>query len=864
MSLLHSTNRAPEPTTPRPDATVADAVSPARPSTDRCREKPSLPARTPPIVPVALALIAGICFDRHGGFGETKLWLDLTVACSFAAGVVVRRGKTSSAFILLALTTLGAAWHHHRWSDVSGDDLSRRVNDTPRPAWVAGMIVESLGFRPGKTTEDSGTTRFVLETQSAHNANGEQSCSGRVLVIVSGDRTDILAGNLVEAAGNLSTVPGPLNPGEFHYRDFLRAQGIRLRLSISDSVGIWAASEPRGSPFSLNRWFTSTLGKIRLWSQKRLTERLDARTAALASALLLGRREGVDSDINDAFAQTGTTHLLAISGLHLQVLAFTLGATLRGLGVGRRSSYAIVAIATLAYALLVGLMPSVVRSATMTLTVCLAGMLNRRHRAANTFALAIVATLTLNPANLFDTGCQLSFLAVAAIYWIVIPVIKSIHAWRNANELDVVEAMYASTLIKRARGVRLHLEESLILSTIVWLAAVPLVALKFHIVSHIGVILNIPLIPITSLALFSSALTLLMSLIWEQMSVPFARLTEILLDWTTRLVLWGERQRWGSWYVSEPSWGWVLGLYFLGSVVVVAFRARLGITSRRIALSGFSAWLLVGVIAMIPWQTPAPRAEILAVGHGLSVVIETGPGRAILYDCGRMRDPSVGRRIIAPALWARGISKLDAIIISHADADHYNGLHEVIERFPVNEIIVTEHFDTAENPGISDLLKPARDRRIPIREGVAGKQWTSGNGRVHFKILHPKAGFAKGSPDNARSMVLEVSDGKRRLLLTGDLEGVGLQTMIATPLEHPPDILLAPHHGAWTANPTALYEWARPRQVVVSQRPPMPGTRDALSKLRPPVSRTWERGALRLQWERDGIRIDGFNDNNPR
>ena len=141
------------------------------------------------------------------------------------------------------------------------------------------------------------------------------------------------------------------------------------------------------------------------------------RRAPLAAALLLGRREGVDPDVNDAFARTGTTHLLAISGLHMQVLALALGGLLRLLGLGRRTTFVAVGAATVAYALLVGLMPSVVRSAAMTVTYCVAGLVDRRSRPANTLAAAAIVTLGLNPAHLFDVGCQLSFLAVAAIVW---------------------------------------------------------------------------------------------------------------------------------------------------------------------------------------------------------------------------------------------------------------------------------------------------------------------------------------------------------------------------------------------------------------------------------------------------------------
>src|SRR5262249_37972965 len=160
-------------------------------------------------------------------------------------------------------------------------------------------------------------------------------------------------------------------------------------------------------------------------------------------------REGVDPNVNDAFARTGTTHLLAISGLHLQVLAVALGLALRVLGMHRRGTFVAVAAATLAYAPLVGLMPPVVPAAAVTVSYCLAGLIGRRGRPANTLALAALMTLGLNPAHLFDVGCQLSFLAVGALAWGVAPAV----AWvfPEPDPLTNVERRFAPLWRKRGR-----------------------------------------------------------------------------------------------------------------------------------------------------------------------------------------------------------------------------------------------------------------------------------------------------------------------------------------------------------------------------------------------------------------------------
>lgn len=316
-----------------------------------------------PLVPLALAVAAGIAVDRSFEPCGTLTWAAL--ALGSVAAIVVGARKDRRAWdlaLLAAFVAIGGGWHHHCWSDVAADDLARRVSERPRPAWVRGVVREILGKRPGTGPGEPGATQAVLELTGICDGRRWQPASGRAQLSVVGDRTDLRAGEPVEVAGALARPAGPLNPGEFDFRNYLRAQGIRLRLSVDDPQSVW--HDPAGTWWPWMR----RLGAVRAWSQARLVSGLDARIAPLAAALVLGRREGVDPDVNDAFARTGTTHLLAISGLHLQVLALVLGLMLRALGLGRRGTFAAVALAIVAYALLVGLAPSVVRSAAMTVT----------------------------------------------------------------------------------------------------------------------------------------------------------------------------------------------------------------------------------------------------------------------------------------------------------------------------------------------------------------------------------------------------------------------------------------------------------------------------------------------------------------
>ncbi len=832
------------------------------------RETPRpVPVRVAPLAPIALAVVVGIIVDRFAEPFASRSWLWIAIGFATLSFSFWKLPRTSALGIVFASAALAGGWHHVRWSDLKSDDLARGANETPAPCWLRGTIKDVLGFKPGVKPDDKGYTRAVFEINEVNDAPvGWRTVSGRAMLGIVGDRSDLRAGEAVETAGKLSLVQGPINPGEFDYRDYLRAQGIRLKLSVDGPKSVWRAEHSSQATTS-NRWsFVHAIGTARFWSQTRLTKGLDAQTAALAAALLLGRREGVDPDVNDAFARTGTTHLLAISGLHMQVLALALGGFLRVLGVPRRASFKAVMFATIAYTLLVGLMPSVVRSAAMTITYCLAGLMHRPNRAANTLATAALATLALNPAHLFDVGCQLSFLAVAAIVWGAGPAWTRLKILHNADPLDVLERKFESPWKGMIRGPASMILQGVVISVVVWLAALPLTSLRFHIVSPIGILLNVPLIPITSLALLASGISLGLSAIWGPLGMPAEWTNAALLRWTEWIVRWGASQRQGHWFVAEPPWVWVLAFYIILALAVVS-RSRQW-RGHRIYIGAFVGSVIAGLfLAAIPSLTSRstqgpPEVIVLAVGHGLAVVIDTGGGHAVLFDCGKMRDSSVGRRVIAPALWSRGIRRLDAVILSHADADHYDGLPDLLDRLPIDQVLVPEGFAGGEaNPGTAELLDLARSRGARVRNLAAGENWKTGE--TSFLVRHPPKGWNLSASDNARSIVLDVFHGRRHLLLTGDLDGQGLAAFTESPAEEPVDVMLSPHHGGKTANPGWLYDYLAPKQVVVSQRAPIAGTRDALSVLEAkkiPLWRTWRHGALRLSWTGKAIVVTGFLD----
>jgi competence protein ComEC len=440
------------------------------------------------------------------------------------------------------------------------------------------------------------------------------------------------------------------------------------------------------------------------------------------------------------------------------------------------------------------------------------------------------------------------------------------------SPLDDLEAQSAPWWSKSLHRAGDWVFKGLLASAVVWLAALPLVAIRFHLVSPIGIFLNLPLIPLTSLALLLGALGMGLGVLWSPLGLLPIGAADGLLRATETIVRWGVAQPWGHRFVAGPGERWVLvfyGLLFLATVMATcAAGTRSGKPRGLFLACQCAVWcLLIGwfipgwMLARQGGSSSSPRGDVLAVGHGLAVVLQLADGHTLLYDCGRMGDPTVGRRIIAPALWSRGLTRLDSVYLSHADQDHYNGLPDLLDRFAIGEVVIPPGFADEHNPGAQMLLDKVRTQGVAVRTINAPAAWSEAG--VCFRVLHPPQGWHPETSDNARSLVLDVEHAGCHLLLTGDLDQLGVVELAAQPQPEPIDLLLAPHHGGRTANTSILYDWARPQMVVVSQRMPVPGASDALLLLDRrgiPLLRTWQRGAVRFRWTSDCIITEGFLD----
>jgi competence protein ComEC len=475
--------------------------------------------------------------------------------------------------------------------------------------------------------------------------------------------------------------------------------------------------------------------------------------------------------------------------------------------------------------------------------------------AANTFSLAWLAVLGFNPTDLFTPGFQLSFLCVAVLLW-------GIPLWFRPRQRTPLEQLIDESRSTTERIVRYGLRairRMYLISLTLGIATAPLIAYWQNIISPAGVLIGPPAILLTTVALIAGFILLLL---WPLGPIAFP------LAWITGQAIWAcdavvnlaARLPGGYWYVgSLPVW-WVVGFYAIGIGWMFADASGLAqvwspLRNRRLLPISLVVWTLLGLgIGLSRPDSDEMRMTVLAVEHGSCVVIETPDGRVLLYDAGATSGPDVTKRHIAPFLWSRGIRRIDEVFISHADLDHFNGLPALLDRFTVGRITLNPSFADKPSAGVRETLAAIERRGVAVRTVRAGDQLAAGD--VQIDVLHPTAEGPYGV-ENVRSMVLLVRHRGHSILLTGDVEGAGVEQLTSRSPQKA-DVLLTPHHGA-AAPAEVIADWAKPRLVVSSQGRNDLGKADAVFKKRGvPYWPTWPNGAVTIRSHSTGLVAETF------
>jgi competence protein ComEC len=455
----------------------------------------------------------------------------------------------------------------------------------------------------------------------------------------------------------------------------------------------------------------------------------------------------------------------------------------------------------------------VLRATLLVWLSCLAAAVGRRSPAINALAVAAIVVLALRPADVLSSGTQLSFLSTG----VLVGAASMLGASRRTD--DPIERLIDRSRSRAERLARRCAREchaAFLAGAAVWIVTAPLVASRFHVVSPIGLVVNVLVAPLVALAMGWGFLCLVASCVSTTLAGWCGAACDGMLACISAAVYWSARIPGGSWWVAGPPDWWVAGWYAALLATLLWFRPE-ALRRLRTWAVVVVAWCGVGLVAeaaAIGAGRPAGlRGVVAAVGHGCGIVFTTSSGRTLVFDAGRLGAAAAARRSLSAVLWSGRTRTIDHLVISHADADHFNAVPELLERFVVGEVVVTDAFLASDAPAARGVVAEIRRRGIRLRRVQAGDSFAV-DAHCRVRVLHPPPGPPSGS-DNEASVVLAVEAAGRRWLLTGDLEGAAAERFVAADPDTC-DVLLAPHHGSATSLPPDIAAATRPRVVVVS------------------------------------------------
>jgi competence protein ComEC len=788
----------------------------------RHRRDEPLPAR--PAVVAAACLAAGCGLIR---FVEPWPGASLAVGC-WAAAVVsllgwgvaswLGRPRTALVSLCVAIAACGAAWAESRFDLFRRDDLAWQLGEAPVPVAIRGRIEQAFRELPARgdprrAAAIGPSSECVVSVEAQRVGSRWRPASGRAAVIVDGSPPPLGIGDRVRVLGRGLRPAAALNPGEFDFRARARALRCLSIVRVASARGV-RLIKPAG-PFAVFRWIEG----LRARGLAVLESHLSPARAPLAAALLLGSRESLPRDEADDFLATGTIHILSISGLHVGLLSLALFKLLRLAVVPRGWALAAVAAMTGAYMLLVHAETPVLRATLLVWLSCLAAAAGRKSPAINGLAVAAIVVLALRPADVLGSGAQLSFLSTAVLVGIaaVLPGRQS-----PDDPIDRLIERSRSRVERIVRSLAWQCWAGFAAGAAVWIVTMPLVAARFHVVSPVGLVVNVLVAPLVALAMAWGFLCLLLAGVSTTIAAWCGAVCDGMLACISTVVHWSAQVPYGHWWVVGPPGWWVAGWYAALIAALLWIRPEMLRRARTWAVVA-GAWIAVGLVAegigvVVAARPAGLRGVVAAMGHGCGIVFTTPAGRTLVFDAGRLGAPAAASRSLAAVLWSERTRTIDHLVISHADVDHFNAVPELLDRFVVREAVVTEPLLASAAPAARELVAAFRERRIPMRIVQAGDSFAV-DPQCRVRVLHPAAGpggdAAVDRTDNEASLVMALEAAGRRWLLTGDLEGWAIDRFVAADPDRC-DVLVAPHHGSITSLPPDVASATQPAVVLVS------------------------------------------------
>jgi competence protein ComEC len=791
------------------------------------------------LVHLAVAFAAGICaasslrFSLIAGLVFTVLTLILFIK---------QRFQLTALALLLALFFTGATLA----------DLERRADDS-HALKTEGQPITLTGWLDGPP--ELARDRVYL------SLNVENMRARVSLLVTLRDASEFSAlqlryGTRIQVTTTLDRTGNYRNPGVSSLTEFLDRNGYDATGIIKSPAAITRLDDTR--VFPPLAWLYDWRSRL----QQQIDTHFPPETAGVLDATLLGNRYNLSPAVLERFREGGTFHVLVISGLHISFIGAIVFLIVKRLTRRRLLQFVFPAVIVWAYSFAVGADASVVRAALMFTFAGVATILFRQSSSLNALGGAALILLVHSPKEIFDPSFQLTFLSVLAIVMIAWPLLSNmsaIGAWyptrsrpyppacsrgfksfcealfwrekkwaqelaRSTHKYRPFKASLASRLERYyVQPVLRYTFGAVVVSASVQLMLLPLMIVYFHRISLASLVLNI----VVSILLAVLVVVALLALLIGQ--APLFKLADVINWLMVHSVDPFSDSGWAGFRLPEYSGSaaFIYAIYYLPLLTLIIalmhWRPMALQAERRCKLHRYvlpltcTQLLLLAVLILHPFSSGRAsgtlRVDFLDVGQGDSALVTMPDGTTLLVDAGGNTMDStrrIGETVVSEYLWWRGLSEIDYVLATHADADHIDGLNDVLKNFTVRGALIARRpVDDPEFAKFSQTLVRTNTHSETI---VAGDVIYFGD--VAVSVLWPPANGEKST--NNDSIVLRIQYGERSILLTGDIEQAAERSLLSSQQQLHSDVIKVPHHGSKTSSTEAFVAATNPQLAIIS------------------------------------------------
>ena len=815
-----------------------------------------------PLAQLAVAFAAGICATYYFSW-RLSIALVLGAVCSMLAVILVwkKRAQGAGLVLLVALFCSGVALALLERRADESSELRKFVEQSNNqsvtltgvldgpPEFARDRVYLSLRVERIDSQEIAGRVSLLALIR-----NGATAEAYKTLQLRYGARISVRT--TLDRTGNYR------NPGVSPLHEYLDRRGYDATGIVRGPGAIARLDDTRVFPL---------LAKLYQW-RERLQREIDARfapeTSGVLDAALLGNRYNLSQSASERFREGGTFHVLVISGLHISFLGGLVFLVVRRLSKRRVVQFALPAIIVWSYSIAVGADASVVRAALMFSFAGLATIVFRQATSLNGLGAAALILLIHSPKEIFDPSFQLTFLsvlAIVAIAWPLLLKMSAIGAWHPSRstpyppacshalktfcellfwserkwQQEIDRSPHDYRLFKAGAAAwleRFHLQAFLryvfgavLVSASVQVVLLPLMIVYFHRLSFASLLLNI----IVSVLLAALVAVALVALLLSQVTVPLSAPLFKLADAINWLMIHSV-DPFSSFDLASlrlPEYtgraAFVYVIYYLPLLLLLFalshWRPLALLKERRCKLHRFVLpmsilqMLLTAVLILHPFSSSRAgatlRIDFLDVGQGDSALITMPDGTTLLVDGGGNTTEAarrIGETVVSEYLWWRGLSEVDYVLATHADADHIDGLNDVVRNFDVRSALVARR--PANDPEFSKFSHTLTATNTPAEVIQAGDAIRFG--AVEVSVLWPPTGGELSKNDD--SLVLRIKFGEHSILMTGDIEKSAERALVQSPEYLNANVVKVPHHGSKTSSTADFVRATSPHFAIIS------------------------------------------------